>query len=83
MSNTETIGLIKALLNAIPWEAVIGFCTAYIAYKQAKISKTMNTVEKNTNSLAAQLVTKTATISHAEGVIAGRAQMKDEEKDKK
>jgi membrane protein implicated in regulation of membrane protease activity len=51
---------------------------AWIAYKQARLSRTMETLEKQTNSIKDALVASTAKASRSEGVADGRAQVKAE-----
>jgi hypothetical protein len=51
---------------------------AWIAYKQAHLSKAVEEVRHNTNSLTSQLVAQTEITSKAEGNAAGRAEQKAE-----
>lgn len=47
---------------------------AWIAFKQASLSKAVEEVRHNTNSLTSQLVAKTEITSHAEGKAEGVAE---------
>lgn len=45
---------------------------AYLTFRTAKLSKAVEEVRHNTNSLTAALVATTATASHAEGKLEGQ-----------
>lgn len=61
------IGLISLCVTSL---TALGL--AWIAYRTAKLSKAVEEVRHNTNSLTEALVAKTATVSRAEGKLEGQ-----------
>lgn len=64
---TSQVALFSLLSLAIT--SICGVVLAWIALQQAKLAKTVQTLEKNTNSMREALVDSTAKASKSEGVL--------------
>jgi len=62
---------------------IIALCNAFTAFLSYKTHQNIKTLETNTNSVKDALVKVTEESAHARGVLMGRAQQHQEEKDKR
>ena len=72
--SAEAYEILRLLINTIGTVLL-----AYIAYKQLRLTKSMNLLEKNTNSMKDELVAEVRAASLAKGNLQGRKEIKYEE----
>jgi len=74
--------LLEVNLNTI-MILLVALINLYAAIITKKTYTSIDTLEKNTNSIKDALVASTAMASHAEGMVAGKLEEKVEEQDRK